>query len=87
MKPTTKPERTLNVTIRGNLLLKMTEQMKRLYDDFWEKEKKFYEDDSIPEEEYVMAREEFEAAIMHEMEKLYPCFEDICIDDFDEREN
>lgn len=87
MKPTTKPERTLNVTIRGNLTLKMTEQMKKLYDIFVEKEKKFYEDDSIPEEEYDTAREKFEVVVMHEIEKLYPCFEDICIDDFDEREN
>ena len=86
MKPNIESKRTLNVTISGNLTLKMTEQMKKLYDNFWEKEKKFYEDDSIPEEEYVTAREEFEDAIMHEIKKLYPCFEDIYIDDFDEKE-
>lgn len=85
MKPNAEPERILNVTIRANLALKMTEQMKKLYDEFWEKEKKFYEDDSISEEEYEAAREKLEAGIVHEMEELCPYIEGIYIDDFDER--
>lgn len=87
MKNTTEPERILNIIIRGNLTLKMTEPMKKLYDDFWEKEKKFYEDESISEEEYDTARKKFEVTIKREMKKCYPCFGDIEIDDFDEKEN
>lgn len=83
MKPTR--ERILNITIRGTLPLKLTEQMGKLYDDFWKKEKEFYEDDSISEEEYEMARSKFENAIESEMDKLYPDLEDFCIDDFNER--
>lgn len=83
MKPT--KERTLNITIRGTLPIKMTEQMEKLFDDFWEKEKKFYEDDSISEEEYEMARSELENAIENEIDKLYPNLEDFYVDDFEER--
>lgn len=85
MKPITEPKKILNVTIRANLALEMTEPMKKLYDDFWEKERKFYEDDSISEEEYDAARVEFEDAIGNEIEKLCPYIYDFCIDDFDER--
>lgn len=87
MKTTTKPKRILNIVFQGTFNLKMTENMEKLYDDFWTKEESFYEDEECTEEEYDMAREKLEEAIESEVRKLCPYLEDFDIDDFEEREN